>query len=124
MKKFFFVMALLFLPVRAQAADYNVYIRPHGYYIPQVNPNINPTWQYQQNLQQQMMQQQMMQMNQQQLQQQMYMQQQVQQRQQIMAWQKYLTEQGYDPGPIDGVWGPRSAQAYQEYMAKQNGQIK
>ena len=37
----------------------------------------------------------------------------------VAAWQKFLTEQGYNPGPIDGVWGPRSAQAYQEYMSKQ-----
>ena len=88
MKKVFFAMALVLLPVCAQPADYNVYIRPHGYYIPQVNTNINPTWQYQQNAQQYLMQQQMMQMNQQQIQQQMYMQQQLaQQRQQIMAWQ-------------------------------------
>ena len=51
---------------------------------------------------------------------QLHEQQQEQQRQHIMGWQKLLTEQGYNPGPIDGVWGPRSAQAYQEYMAKQN----
>lgn len=127
MKKILFIITLILLPVSAQAADYNVYIRPHGYYVPQVNPNIQPFAQpdYSQQLtglmqgsQQVQQQQMMMQM----YQQQMYMQQQAQQRQQIMAWQKYLTEQGYDPGPIDGVWGPRSAQAYQEYMAKQNGQ--
>lgn len=124
MKKILFAMALLFLPVSAWTEEYNVYIRPHGYHIPYVNPNIQPFVQpdYSHLLNglmpppQVMQQQMMMQMYQQQI----YLQQQAQQFQRIMAWQQFLKEQGYYSGPIDGFWGPHSAQAYQRYMAKQN----
>lgn len=123
MKKILFVAALLLMPSSAQAADYNVYVRPHGYYIPQVNPNIQPFWDYQKQMngllqaQPQMMQQQMLQ--QQAMNQQMMILQMEQQRQSIMAWQKYLTEKGYDPGPIDGVHNPHLEQAYLRYLADQ-----
>ena len=149
MKKALIIIALLSLPFSAQAAGYGAYgvygyqgqYSPHGYqgrfspygyngpniYIAPQQPVVTPLQQppsYANELNQMsqsalmMEQARMLQMQRQQ----MYQQQQAQQRQQVMAWQKFLTEQGHDPGPVDGVWGPRSAQAYQEYLAKQNGQ--
>jgi peptidoglycan hydrolase-like protein with peptidoglycan-binding domain len=41
--------------------------------------------------------------------------------------QNALREQGIDPGPIDGIWGPRTHQALTEFQDKQglqgNGQL-
>jgi hypothetical protein len=33
----------------------------------------------------------------------------------IEALQQRLVELGYDPGPVDGQWGPRTAAAYAEF---------
>jgi peptidoglycan hydrolase-like protein with peptidoglycan-binding domain len=30
-----------------------------------------------------------------------------------------LRDKGYDPGPIDGIWGPRTAAAVSEYERKE-----
>jgi hyperosmotically inducible protein len=38
----------------------------------------------------------------------------------IRAAQEKLKEKGYDPGPIDGIWGPRTAAAVSEYQRKEN----
>ncbi|MDL2216979.1 hypothetical protein LJB81_04545 [Desulfovibrio sp. OttesenSCG-928-M14] len=109
------ITILLIFPSNAYAGDYYFYVKPNPYYITPPSQfqlrqfDLPPSsYMIQQNL--------MMQSQQRQIYQ--------RQRQQIMTWQKFLTEQGYDPGPIDGVWGPRSAQAYQEYMSKQNSQTE
>jgi hyperosmotically inducible protein len=38
----------------------------------------------------------------------------------VRAAQEKLKEKGYDPGPIDGIWGPRTAAAVSEYQRKEN----
>ncbi len=132
MKKIILIMVLLILPVSAQAAgwgnNYYIVVPPApGYHIPNVQmqpiqPLISPFdagTELNRLTQNQLMMEQarMLQMQRQQ----MYQQQQTQQQAQLnMLVQKFLVDQGYNPGPIDGVWGPRSAQALQEYTAKQN----
>jgi hyperosmotically inducible protein len=37
----------------------------------------------------------------------------------VRAAQERLKEKGYDPGPIDGVWGPRTAAAVREYQRRE-----
>lgn len=39
---------------------------------------------------------------------------------QVRAAQEALEEKGYDPGPIDGIWGPRTAAAVSEYQRQEN----
>ncbi|MDL2314572.1 peptidoglycan-binding protein [Desulfovibrio sp. OttesenSCG-928-C14] len=46
---------------------------------------------------------------------QMYQQQQAQQRQLVIYLQKVLTKAGYNPGPVDGIAGPRTAGALQAF---------
>ncbi len=38
----------------------------------------------------------------------------------VRAAQEKLKDKGYDPGPIDGIWGPRTAAAVGEYQRKEN----
>lgn len=38
----------------------------------------------------------------------------------VRAAQEALEEKGYDPGPIDGIWGPRTAAAVSEYQRQEN----
>lgn len=38
----------------------------------------------------------------------------------VRAAQEKLKEKGYDPGPIDGIWGPRTAAAVGEFQRKEN----
>jgi osmotically-inducible protein OsmY len=38
----------------------------------------------------------------------------------VRASQEKLKEKGYDPGPIDGIWGPRTAAAVGEFQRKEN----
>jgi hyperosmotically inducible periplasmic protein len=38
----------------------------------------------------------------------------------VRAAQEKLKEKGYDPGPIDGIWGPRTAKAVSEFQRKEN----
>ena len=38
----------------------------------------------------------------------------------VRAAQEKLKEKGYDPGPIDGIWGPRTAAAVAEFQRKEN----
>lgn len=35
----------------------------------------------------------------------------------IVRLQRLLTQKGYAPGPVDGIWGPRSRQALLQYQA-------
>ena len=37
----------------------------------------------------------------------------------VRAAQEKLKDKGYDPGPIDGIWGPRTAAAVSEYQRKE-----
>jgi osmotically-inducible protein OsmY len=37
----------------------------------------------------------------------------------VRAAQQKLKNKGYDPGPIDGIWGPRTAAAVGEYQRKE-----
>jgi peptidoglycan hydrolase-like protein with peptidoglycan-binding domain len=39
---------------------------------------------------------------------------------QVMAMQQALKEKGFEPGPIDGVMGPRTASALKEYQKAEN----
>jgi hyperosmotically inducible protein len=39
---------------------------------------------------------------------------------QVMAMQQALKERGFEPGPIDGVMGPRTASALKEYQKAEN----
>ena len=41
-------------------------------------------------------------------------------RSQVMATQRVLKEKGFEPGPIDGVMGPRTASALKEYQKAEN----
>jgi peptidoglycan hydrolase-like protein with peptidoglycan-binding domain len=34
----------------------------------------------------------------------------------VTATQQALRDKGYDPGPIDGVWGPKTAKAVRDYQ--------
>ncbi|MEX2220159.1 MAG: BON domain-containing protein [Candidatus Rokuibacteriota bacterium] len=34
--------------------------------------------------------------------------------------QEKLKDKGFDPGPVDGIWGPRTADAVGEYQGKEN----
>jgi peptidoglycan hydrolase-like protein with peptidoglycan-binding domain len=34
--------------------------------------------------------------------------------------QEKLKDKGFDPGPVDGVWGPRTASALAEYQRQEN----
>ena len=36
---------------------------------------------------------------------------------QVKEWQKNLSEAGYDPGPIDGAWGPKTSAATKKFQA-------
>jgi hyperosmotically inducible periplasmic protein len=38
----------------------------------------------------------------------------------VRTAQEKLKEKGYDPGPIDGIWGPRTAAAVGEFQRKEN----
>src|SRR5688572_14766001 len=38
----------------------------------------------------------------------------------VRVAQEKLKEKGYDPGPIDGIWGPRTAAAVGEFQRKEN----
>jgi osmotically-inducible protein OsmY len=38
----------------------------------------------------------------------------------VRAAQEKLQAKGYDPGPIDGIWGPRTAHAVSEFQKKEN----
>ena len=38
----------------------------------------------------------------------------------VRAAQEALDEKGFDPGPIDGIWGPRTAAAVSEYQRREN----
>ncbi len=40
--------------------------------------------------------------------------------QHVRMTQEALKDNGYDPGPIDGVMGPRTAAAISEYQQKEN----
>ena len=136
MRKVTLSMMLMFLAFNAHAATYDTFgvytndgrFIPHGsggniYIVPQ-NPIIpmpgmhDYTRDLNQSMQTQLMMEkaQILQMQRQQIQQQ----QRAEQYQRNIAWQRFLKEQGYDPGPIDGAWGPKTARAYQEYVAKQN----
>jgi hyperosmotically inducible periplasmic protein len=37
----------------------------------------------------------------------------------VRTAQERLKEKGYDPGPVDGIWGPRTAAAVGEYQRKE-----
>jgi hypothetical protein len=37
----------------------------------------------------------------------------------VRAAQEKLKDKGYDPGPIDGIWGPRTAAVVREYQRKE-----
>jgi hypothetical protein len=37
--------------------------------------------------------------------------------------QRMLTDQGFDPGPVDGIWGPKSAAAYEHYWSGRHVEI-
>jgi hyperosmotically inducible protein len=37
----------------------------------------------------------------------------------VRAAQEKLKDKGYDPGPVDGIWGPRTAAAVSEYQRKE-----
>jgi peptidoglycan hydrolase-like protein with peptidoglycan-binding domain len=37
----------------------------------------------------------------------------------VRAAQEKLKDKGYDPGPVDGIWGPRTAAAISEYQRKE-----
>lgn len=41
-------------------------------------------------------------------------------RAQVMAMQQALKDKGFDPGPIDGVVGPRTTAALRDYQRAQN----
>lgn len=41
----------------------------------------------------------------------------------VRAAQEALEEKGYDPGPIDGIWGPRTAAAVSEYQRQENMKV-
>ena len=38
----------------------------------------------------------------------------------VRAAQEALDEKGFDPGPIDGIWGPRTAAAVSEFQRREN----
>lgn len=38
----------------------------------------------------------------------------------VRAAQEKLKENGFDPGPIDGIWGPRTAKAVADFQRKEN----
>lgn len=38
----------------------------------------------------------------------------------VRAAQEKLTDKGYDPGPIDGIWGSRTAAVVSQYQRKEN----
>jgi osmotically-inducible protein OsmY len=38
----------------------------------------------------------------------------------VRAAQEKLKDKGYDPGPIDGIWGPRTAAAVSDFQRKEN----
>jgi osmotically-inducible protein OsmY len=38
----------------------------------------------------------------------------------VRAAQEKLKDNGFDPGPIDGIWGPRTAKAVAEFQQKEN----
>jgi lysozyme family protein len=42
---------------------------------------------------------------------------------QIRSIQLQLKEEGYDLGPIDGVWGPRTTDAYDTYLSRAHNHI-
>jgi peptidoglycan hydrolase-like protein with peptidoglycan-binding domain len=42
----------------------------------------------------------------------------------VRAAQEKLKDKGYDPGPIDGIWGPRTAAAVSEYQRKEKMTVK
>jgi hyperosmotically inducible protein len=42
----------------------------------------------------------------------------------VRAAQEKLKDKGYDPGPIDGIWGPRTAVAVSEYQRKEKMTVK
>jgi hypothetical protein len=44
-------------------------------------------------------------------------------RDQIRRTQQVLAEQGYYQGPVDGIWGPQSAAAYDAYWAMRHVEI-
>ncbi len=37
----------------------------------------------------------------------------------VRAAQEKLKDKGYDPGPVDGIWGSRTAAAVSEYQRKE-----
>ena len=41
----------------------------------------------------------------------------------VRAAQEALEEKGFDPGPIDGIWGPRTAAAVSEYQRQENMKV-
>ena len=38
----------------------------------------------------------------------------------VKAMQQALTDRGFDPGPVDGVMGPRTTSALREYQKSEN----
>jgi Putative peptidoglycan binding domain/BON domain len=38
----------------------------------------------------------------------------------VRTAQQKLKDKGYDPGPIDGIWGPRTAAAVSDFQRKEN----
>ena len=40
----------------------------------------------------------------------------------VRAFQQALKDAGYDPGPIDGIYGPATERAYQSYLAAEGGE--
>jgi peptidoglycan hydrolase-like protein with peptidoglycan-binding domain len=38
----------------------------------------------------------------------------------MMAMQRALKDKGFDPGPMDGIAGPRTASALKEYQKSEN----
>jgi peptidoglycan hydrolase-like protein with peptidoglycan-binding domain len=38
----------------------------------------------------------------------------------VRAAQEKLKEKGFDPGPIDGIWGPRTAAAVSDFQRSEN----
>jgi peptidoglycan hydrolase-like protein with peptidoglycan-binding domain len=39
---------------------------------------------------------------------------------QVLGMQQALKDKGFDPGPLDGVMGPRTASALKEYQKSEN----
>jgi peptidoglycan hydrolase-like protein with peptidoglycan-binding domain len=39
----------------------------------------------------------------------------------LKAMQERLSDLGFDPGRIDGIWGPRTGRAYDAYLASRQG---